>query len=157
MGVPAETSTDRPVGYLDITSALAMELASQLTPAAEVFKRHHISPEDAKKLLSDETFRRMVKDARSEWAADKNIADRIKLKAQMALEELLMPTYTMAIDPKIPPAARHDATKLFERLSGIGKGEGGDSNGGPRFVLSINVGKDGPREIQGTVLEQDEG
>lgn len=156
MGVPAQTPSERPVGYLDITTALAMELASQLTPASDVFKRHHIKPEDAKKLLSDETFRRMVRDARSEWAADKNIADRIKLKAQMALEELLLPTFAMATDPKIPPASRHDATKLFERLSGIGKGEGGDGNMGPRFVLSINVGGDKPREIEGQIIEQED-
>jgi hypothetical protein len=146
---------DNAPNFFALTSTLAMELASQLTSPTEVFARHGFSEDDAKLILADPTFRNMIKEAKAEWGAEQNTAERIKLKAQMALEELLLPTFTMAKDPRVPPPARMDASKMFERLSGVSKETEGNGGGGPKFVLNINVGSDGPKEIVGEVIEQD--
>lgn len=151
MNAPA--TPDGAPGFLAISSALAMELASQLTSPTEVFQRHGITEEDAKILLADPTFRKMVKEAKAEWEADQNVADRIKLKSQMALEELLLPTFALAKDPRVPAPSRTDAVKLFERLSGVGKQAEESGGAGPKFVLSINIGNSSPKEIEGAVLE----
>ena len=141
--------------YLQLTSALAMEIAAQLSPPLEVFARHGFDEEQAKVILQDDVFRKLVKEAQAEWKADQNTGERIKLKAQMALEELLLPTYNLARDPKVPPPSRTDAVKLFERLSGVGKQTEESGGGGPKFVLSINIGQDEPKQIEGAVIEQD--
>lgn len=143
-------------GYLGITSSLAMELASQLSPPSEVFARHGITPDDAAAIVADPTFQTMIKEAHAEWKSTGNVAERIKLKAQLALEELLIPTFQMAKDQRIPAPSRTDATKMFERLSGVAKTTEDTGGGGPKFVLSINVNADGPKEIVGEVIEQDE-
>ncbi len=141
--------------YLGVTTALALELASQLTEPSEVFARHGIAEEDQLKLLQDPVFQAMVKEAKLEWESDQNVNDRIRLKAQMALEELLLPTFTLAKDPRVPPPARLDAAKMFERLSGVSKQAEDAGGGGPKFVLSINVNADEPKSIEGTVIDQD--
>ena len=140
--------------FFQVTSALAMEIASGLSEPSDVFARHGISDTDAVALLNSDAFRKMVKEAKQEWGADANTADRIRLKSQMALEQLLLPTFTMAQDPRIPPASRTDAVKLFERLSGVSKQNEDSGGGGPRFILNINVGET-PKEIEGAVLDQD--
>jgi hypothetical protein len=139
--------------YLQVTSSLAVELASGLSPPSDVFDRYGISKEDAVLLLSDNVFKRMLKEAHAEWNAADNTPDRIRLKAQMALEELLAPTFMLAQDPRVPAVSRNDATKLFERLSGVAK-QSDDSGGqGPKFVLTISVGKqEETREIEGEVI-----
>jgi len=143
--------------FLGMTTTLALELASQLTSPAEVFDRHGITDEDAKTLLADPTFQRMIKEAKAEWTAEQNTPERIRLKAQMALEELLLPTYNMAKDPRVPPPSRTDAVKLFERLSGVAKSAEDSGGSGPKFVLSINVGNgtNSPKEITGEVINED--
>lgn len=152
MDAPAISTTPE---FFQVTSALAMELASGLSEPAEVFTRHGLSDDAAKNLLKDPIFRKMVKEAQAEWSADQNTAERIRLKSQMALEELLLPTFRMAQDPRIPPASRTDAVKLFERLSGVSKSEMDSGGGGPKFILNINLDGKNPKEIEGEVIQQD--
>lgn len=143
--------------FFQVTSALAMEIASGLSEPSDVFARHGISEADAVTLLQSDAFRNMVKEAEKEWKADANTADRIRLKSQMALEQLLLPTFTMAQDPRVPPASRTDAVKLFERLSGVSKQDSDSSGAGPKFILSINVSPEGGvKEIEGAVINTDE-
>jgi hypothetical protein len=144
--------------YLAVTSSLAMELASELSDPSTIFDRHGFSEDDARVLLESPTFQKMVKEAKLEWDSDTNIQDRIKRKAQMALEELLLPTYHLAKDPRVPPPSRTDAVKLFERLSGAGKSSEDSGGTGPKYVLTINIGTgDGsPKEITGEVINNDE-
>lgn len=151
MDAPARTG-DTP-DFFQVTSALAMEIASGLSEPSEVFARHGITEEDAVTLLGDPVFRKMVKEAQAEWQADQNTAERIRLKSQMALEELLLPTFEMARDKRIPPASRTDAVKLFERLSGVSKQDTDSGGGGPKFILNINVGES-TKEIEGEVISQ---
>ena len=151
MDAPAQSA---PPEFFQVTSALAMELASGLSEPLEVFSRYGLTEDAAKALLKDPHFRKMVKEAKAEWSADQNTAERIRLKSQMALEELLLPTFRMAQDPRIPPASRTDAVKLFERLSGVSKQETDSGGGGPRYILNINVGES-PKTIEGKVIDQD--
>ena len=152
----APTLPDDTPQYLSVTTALAMELAAELAAPTEVFARHGFDEDEARKLCADPAFARIVKQAKAEWNADTNVKDRIQLKAQMALEELLIPTFALAKDPRVPPPSRTDAVKLFERLSGVTKSVEEGGSGGPRFILSINVGGDGPKEIQGEVINDGE-
>lgn len=151
----APTIPDGAPEYLSVTTSLAMELASQLTEPSEIFERHGISEEDSVKLLGNEAFQRMVKEAKTEWDSDSNIKDRIRLKAQMALEELLLPTFVLAKDPRVPPPSRTDAVKLFERLSSVTQSAEDFSGAGPKFILNISLGGNTPvKEITGEVIDE---
>lgn len=148
MEISTEFSTP---DYLSLTSSLAMELAQQLSSPREIFERAGLSEEDARTLLKSPDFQAMVKAARAEWNGVGNIPERIRLKAQMALEELMLPQYQMARDPRTPATARNEAFKSFERLAQTGKDDlaGGT---GPQFVLSINLGEV-KKSIEGATIE----
>lgn len=153
MGTPVESHDLTP---FDISSALAMELASQLTPPMEVFRRHGLSEQDAKVLLKDEKFQQLLKQSKAEWNAESNTADRIRLKAQMCLEQLLMPMFQTASNPQVPVPARNETTKIIERIAGVSNKEDGGGNGAV-FKLTINLGsEDRPKEIQGHVIDNRE-
>lgn len=137
--------------YLQMTASLATEIAQQLSPPSEIFARAGLSKEDALKLLNQPEFQAMVKAAKSEWNAVGSTPERIKLKAQMALEELMLPQFRMAMDPKTPATARNDAFKSFERLAEAGKSGDGDAATGPKFVLNINLGE--AMQLSGETIE----
>jgi hypothetical protein len=143
--------------YLNLTTSLAMELAQGLSPPKEVFARNEITEADAITLLKSPDFQAMVKAAKNEWAGVGNIPERIRLKAQMALEELMLPQFQMARDPRTPATARNDAFKSFERLAGTQNADM-DVAAGPKFVLNINLGPKTKEfsgvEIEGTAEEK---
>jgi hypothetical protein len=142
--------------YLQVTTALAMELASQLSDPREVFSKHGFTKDEALVLLKDEVFGELVKEAQREWRSNTNVGDRIRMKSRMALEELLLPTFKMAQDPRVPPPSRTDAVKLFERLSGVAKVSEDAGGSGPKFILNISVGQEsGPKEIIGEVIDSE--
>ncbi len=141
-------------GYLAVSSALAFELAAGLSRPTDIFERHGIDEAGALALLADSTFQKLLKEAHQEWTADHNAEERIRMKARLALEELLAPTLAMARDPRIPAPSRTDATKLFERLSGVGKSESDSGGGGPKFILNLHLGNsEAPRQIEGEVID----
>ena len=154
MGAPA--LPDSTPDYFQLSSALAFELAAELTSPTDIFLRHGIEEKEAIRLLADPTFKKMITDAKREWTAEQNVPERIRLKSQLALEELLLPTFNMAKDPRVPPASRTDATKLFERLSGVTKSNEEQSGGtGPKYILTINLGGSiEPKELTGMTIEQ---
>jgi hypothetical protein len=137
--------------YLNLTASLALELAQGLSPPTEIFKRAGFSEADAVTLLRSPEFRVMVKAAKGEWDGLQNTPERIKLKAQMALEELMLPQFQMASNANTPATARIEAFKSFERLAATTKEDSGP-NTGPKFILNINLGEV-TKEIEGTVLE----
>lgn len=137
--------------YLTLTSSLAMELAQGLSTPTEVFERCGIGHADAIILLRSPDFQAMIKAAKAEWAGVGNIPERIRLKAQMALEELMLPQFQLARDPKTPAGARVDAFKSFERLAGTQNGDA-EAAAGPRFILNINLG-DKIKEISGVEIQ----
>lgn len=153
MSTPAEVHD---LTAFDVNYALALEIASQLTPPMEVFRRHGLEEADAKALLANPKFQQLLKQAHAEWNAESNTADRIRLKAQMCLEQLLMPMFQTARSTNTPIAARNETTKIFKDLSGITQREEG-GGGGAVFKLTINLGNDdAPREIKGATLEHDD-
>lgn len=151
---PAPGASD----YLQLSATLAMELASGLTPASEIFSRRGISEAEARAMLTNPAFQRMLKEAKANWDSPLNAEERIRLKAKLALEELLEPHFHMARDPDVAPPARTEAVKTFERLSGLVSKEGaaGGGNGGERFVININLGDDKHVTIDAPALNQTE-
>lgn len=122
----------------DFSAALAVELASQLYPAAEVFNRHGLDDARAKALLANPVFRDMLKDAQRDWGAIKNVKGRLRAKARLALEESLVHLYAIVRSSTEPAAARVAAAKELKDIAGIGSdGEGGGGSGLPTIVIQL--------------------
>ena len=129
---------------MNISTVLAMEIASGLSSPKEVFSRHGFTDVEARQILKSPHFVKMLKEAKANWDGDHNADERIRLKAKLALEELLLPHFLLAKSPDTPANARNEAVKTFERLSGLAR-DTGDNPVGERFVVNINLG-DAPEE-----------
>ena len=102
----------------ELSAALAMDLASDMRTEAEVFAIHSIDPIQGGKILKLPWFRSMVDQAKKDWESVGNARQRIKLKAQIALEESISDVYKIVTDTATPAAARVSAFKELKDLSG---------------------------------------
>lgn len=127
---------------LRIPPTLAVELVAGLSTPTEIFKRHDIPKERVAVLLKSPVLKSMIREAKTEWDGDHNAETRIRAKARMALEELLIPQFTMASDSGTPATARNEAVKLFKSLSGLDREEAASGEG---FTVNISLGS-GARE-----------
>lgn len=126
--------------------SLAMELASGMAKPSDIFARHGYSRGQIAVLLQNPQFISMLQEAKSNWESNANAEERIRLKAKLALEEILPTHFALATSAETPAAARNEAVKTFERLSGLAKPEGSGGSAGERFVVNINLG-DKPGEV----------
>ena len=134
---------------LEIPPTLAVELVAGLSTPTEIFARHNIPDYKIPGLLKSDIFRSMVREAKLEWCGDHNAESRIRAKARIALEELLIPQFAMAQDMGVPANARNDAAKFFKSLAGMDKSESGEGNG-EKFVVNITLGS--PDKVPETIV-----
>lgn len=129
----------------DLSPTLAADLAADIYPAPEVFRRHGLDDADAKRLMSSEWFRHMIREAQSEWASVKNSKERLRIKGRVALEEAIPIIFSMISDDSIAPAARVAAFKELKDVSSVAATEGEMSIGSGLPSVTIFLGSpDGP-------------
>ena len=145
----SEVSIQNTAEYMQLSMALAMEIASGLAKPSEIFSRYGYTRQEASRMLQHPAFQQMLREAKANWSSDNNAEERIRLKAKLALEELLLPHFNLARSPDTPGAVRNEAMKTFERLSGLAatnaRGETGPV--GERFVVNINLGDTPDRKV----------
>lgn len=136
----------------DLSASLAAELALNLHPPKEIFARHGFSETQAKHLVMNPVFQKMLAEAKAAWGSASNTEGRIRKKASVALEEMMPHMFAMGINPDTGAAGRNEVFKSFKSLSGMDKQE--QVSGGSGFQLTINIG-DTPKEIvvEGTADE----
>jgi len=141
----------KPLGLDAFSAQLATELAMQLEPPLEIFQRFGVNEEQAKVLLQQPNFQKMVKEAAAEWAKVDNAESRIQYKAKLALEEMLPSIANMAMDDDTPAAARNESAKLFKSLARVGEAEaaGGTGGNGFRIIFNFNNAPDKSITVEG--------
>jgi hypothetical protein len=120
------------INVAELSAALAADLAAELYDHETVFKNHGLSLEVGQSLLAQPWFRAMVEQARRDWDALDNTKDRIRAKAQIALEESIPTVYGLISDKNTPGAARVAAFKEMKEIAGMGRAEGPE--GGAGFI-----------------------
>lgn len=103
----------------DLSAAVALDLASNMWTESEVLARHGIDPVHGAKLLQQDWFKKMVAEAKSEWASIKNAKERIRLKSQVAVEQAIVDLFTIITDKQIPASARVAAFKELKEVAGV--------------------------------------
>lgn len=138
----------------DTDSRLAVEVAVQIRPIAEVLVAYSLSRADLVRKLKDPMFRDMVKQAKSIWSSDLSIKERIRLKSQVLVEDSLLSIFQIIhhTDNAIP--AKLDAFKQLARVAEVDTPERGKGSEGSRFTVSINLGDTvRPVLIEGTASD----
>lgn len=103
----------------EMSAALAVDLAAEMWPEADVFARHGVDPVYGAALLQKNWFRKMVDDAKREWSSITNAKQRIKLKSEIAVEQALGDLFSIVTDTKTPAAARVAAFKELKDIAGV--------------------------------------
>lgn len=129
----------------EMSAGLALDLAADIWPQADVFANHGIDPVYGAALLQQDWFARMVNEAKREWNSITNAKQRIRLKSQIVVEMSIDELYGVVTDKNIPAAARVAAFKELKDISGMSYDENAASAGAG--VPSVNIflnGEDGP-------------
>jgi hypothetical protein len=133
------TETSLPLDALKAT--IAMELAAGLTNAEGVRERYGISEAQWSILRRTPIFRQMLKEAIERLAGDTNAGARIKLKADVLLEDNLGNLDEIANDRDAQSQARIEAIKTMAQLAGRTQKEATQGGGAGAFNLQIVIGE----------------
>lgn len=124
----------------DTDSRLAVEVAVQIRPIAEVLVAYSLTRSDLVTKLKDPMFRDMVKQAKSIWSSDLSIKERIRLKSQVLVEDSLLSIFQIVHNVENAIPAKLDAFKQLARVAEVDSPERGKGTEGSRFTVSINLG-----------------
>lgn len=135
----------------DTDSRLAVEIAIQIRPVAEILGVYNLSRKDLVRKLKDPMFRDMVKQAKSIWSSDLSVKERIRLKSQVLVEDSILEIFSILHNRDNAIPARLDAFKQLARVAEVDQPERGKGDTGSRFTVSINLGD----TIKPVVIEGD--
>lgn len=129
-----------PLTINDISPKLINELALGLYPASEVFERFGYTPEQVARIVDSGVFAKALRDAKERWQSTESAEERIRLKALIALEEMMPHLFAMGVDIDVNPTARNEVFKSFQKLAGLEKQESAGGSVGQGFSININLG-----------------
>lgn len=140
---------------------LQYDLALQLHPFEEIATRYGLGTIERlhKYLLGHPNVIGGVKKLRAVLESEEGVETRVRLKALAATENLIIPTASIAADPRIPAQQRIDAFKQLNRVGGVDGSQAANKNAamiGANFVLNIHFRNGGDETIVATVANPDE-
>lgn len=124
----------------DTDSRLAIELAVQIRPIAELLIHYNLSRVELAAKLKESMFRDMVKQAKTLWHSDLNIKERIRLKSQVLVEDSLLSIFQIIHDANNAIPAKLDAFKQLSRVAEVDAPDHKQGATGDRFTVQINLG-----------------
>ncbi len=131
----------------DTDSRLAIELAVQIRPVAEILIHYNLSRAELSTKLKEPMFRDMVKQAKTLWHSDLSIKERIRLKSQVLVEDSLLSIFQIIHDANNAVPAKLDAFKQLSRVAEVESPEKYKGDTGSRFIVQINLGDSMPPVI----------
>ena len=131
----------------NLMNKLAAELAAGLSPTKDIAKRYMLTVSQLARLMKDTQFRAMYKEAKTLWESDTNSRQRIRVKAAMALEDSILPIYSIIHNENSPPPAKIDAFKQLAVLAdAVPRADKGGGQLGDKFSVTINLGDNVPSD-----------
>ncbi len=125
----------------DKDSRLAIEIALQLRPINEVLQTYDISRTELAAKLRSSHFQSMVKQAKSVWGSDLSAKERIRLKAQVLVEDSILEVFKVIHNSENAIPAKLDAFKQLARVAEVDQPDKSKNEAGSRFTVSINLGE----------------
>lgn len=131
----------------DSDARLVWELVANIFPPADILKRHGLTGADLKAKMKDAMFVAAYKEAKTLWASDLNVQQRIKLKAGLLLEDSLQDLFVMIKDPQQSASNKLEATKQLGQLSQTINPKQQSGPEGSGFKLTINLGENAAKSV----------
>jgi hypothetical protein len=138
LSTPITTTTG--VETNSVTHALAAELAAGLMSKEEIMSRFGLTKPQLAKIVKDQHFRTLYKEAKAIWGGTGNVKERIRAKAALLLEDSLLPLYAMIHNLDCSPTARIEAFTKLMVVSDMQPQKGADAEGKEGFTLNISFG-----------------
>lgn len=136
---------DDQLGLSHLSATICAELAAGLADAEGIKEKYELTDPQWNKLKVNPAFRSMLRDALQKFAGDIGSAARIKMKAEILLEDSLPVLDKMIHDKESGAGPKLDSIKQLAVLAektGGGKGEkGGASGTGFNVGIYINTGE----------------
>lgn len=126
---------------------LAREIAMDLRPVEQILEHHRVSREQFEQLKRHPYFDRVLRDQIKEWESAINTGERVRLKAQAAVEELLPELYKRVITPKEDLLKVTKGAELIVKLSGLGVDAKDVGDPSSRVQITINMGADNKIQV----------
>jgi hypothetical protein len=117
---------------------LAWELVAKIAPLPDILRRHNLTVEKLRVMLKEPMFRSMVVETKKIWESELNTKERIRIKAQLLVEDSMLDVYGIVQNDQMSPQVRVDA---FEQLAKIGNVATPDKQDAvsERTVITINI------------------
>lgn len=137
MDLPAVTN----ITPNQITNALAMELAAQLTDITDILDRYGLTKTQLKRMLKDPEFKIKYAQAKAKWGADANAAERVASKATLLVEDSLLEIYGILHDGEATKNSKIQAFNALIDISDVSpKKQNNKTNEvGDKFSITINL------------------
>lgn len=124
-----------------ITPELALEVAQNLRGIPDILADYEISKDQFKIILKTPLFRNLYKEKRHEWNSPSSAKERIRARADMALESQQPVLHGMVMDTDLAPSHRLAAHDKMLKMSSVAD-KPALMEGGPTastFTVTINM------------------
>ncbi len=129
-----------PPNYIDRLQAVAKAIGEDIYTLDQILRANSVSSELYNTAMEKPWFQNLVDDYRREFNSSKNRKERIIVKAQVALEEIIPSLARSAADPKESLNHRALMTQQLSRIAGIGQEQTNVATPGTSFQLNIHIG-----------------
>jgi hypothetical protein len=109
--------TSKSVRMEQVSSRLALQVATKLYSTQDILKQFNLSPQEYKTILQDPVFQKKYREAKELWNSDTNALERIRAKSTMAVEDGLLTLVKIFKDQDLNANARLDAFEKLIKLS----------------------------------------
>lgn len=133
---------------------LAREIAMDLRPLSAILEHHQIDLREFEKLKRHPYFTRVLTAEVEAWNSAVNTSERVRLKSQAMMEELLPDLYKRMIAPKEDLLKVVKGAELVAKLGALGTPEVSGGNPGDKVVIHIDMGNAGKINVAKQVTPQ---
>jgi len=109
-----------PAGVSQADARLAWELVSDITPVADVMRRHQLSFDEYDEKKRDPIFRAMLEQYRKQWNSELTVNQRVALKAALLTEDSLLDVYAIIKNTEASPGQKLEAFGALAKAGEVG-------------------------------------
>lgn len=136
-------------------SKMAREIAMDIYPREHIQKTHQLSNEQWNAVIMNPDFQRMLSEMIVDWRSASGTRERVRVKAQTAIEAALESIYSEITNASIPFTQRIDGVKMLAKLGDLGEREALVGGAGGSVNISINLGIPGEGINQTVTIENE--
>lgn len=109
-----------PVGVKPEDARLAWELVTNISPIADIMRRHHLTFDELDAKRADPVFRNLLEEYRKHWNSELSVNQRVALKAALLTEDSLLDVYRIIKDDEASVGQRLEAFGALAKAGEVG-------------------------------------